>query len=359
MLWLTMLAGCSGKRTAGWVKPTVAPITEAVFATGHVEPLKFFTLTALNEGYLRQSLVQEGQQVQANQLLFVQDQQSNTIQEQAARENLAIARQNVSSQSPVLQQWEAQLQAAQEKLRLDQRQLERMQRLAATRSVAGIELEKARLTYENSQHSVESLQASLRSAQSSLQQALVSSQSQYQTARATNGYSRLVSPHPCKVYEIFKKEGELVRKGEAIATLGDAHRMQVILTIDESSIAKVRPGQRVLLELNTAKGQTLTGTISRIYPYFNEQLQSYRAEAVFDSQPSSLIAGTLLQANVLVNKKSKALLIPRASLNSENRVIRKTSNGQDTVSIRTGIVSTDWVEVLEGINPTDQVQKPY
>ncbi|MDJ1505349.1 efflux RND transporter periplasmic adaptor subunit [Xanthocytophaga agilis] len=297
--------------------------------------------------------------VNADQVLFVQDQQTNTIQEQAARSNLNIARQNASAHSPVLQELEAQLRSAEEKLALDKVQLERMQKLGATQSVARVEVDKAQLSYESSLHNVESIKANISSTRYNLKQALVNSQSQYQTLSSTNNYSRLVSPAHYKVYEIFKKEGELVRKGEAIATLGDPDQMVITLNVDENSISKVREEQTVLVELNTEKGKTFTGKISRVYPYFNEELQSYKVEAVFDSLPHSLIAGTLLQANIIVDKKEKALLIPRTCLSPNGKVIRKAENHNDTVLIQTGIVSTEWVEVRNGLRSTDQILKTY
>ncbi|MDJ1505350.1 hypothetical protein [Xanthocytophaga agilis] len=56
LLTSLVLAGCSGKKKKEWVSPSIAPITEAVFATGYVEPVHFFTLTAFNEGYLKKVL---------------------------------------------------------------------------------------------------------------------------------------------------------------------------------------------------------------------------------------------------------------------------------------------------------------
>ncbi|MDJ1500440.1 efflux RND transporter periplasmic adaptor subunit [Xanthocytophaga agilis] len=353
------LSGCSGKRNKEWVNPTIAPITEAVFATGYVEPVNFFTLTAFNEGYLKKSLVKEGNLVETNQLLFIQDQKNNTIQEQAAHNNLQIARQNASTNSPVVKELEAQLHSAEEKLVLDKLQLDRMQKLAATNSVARVELDKAQVNYEGSLHSVESLKATIAATKNNLEQALINSQSQFQTVSSTNNYSRLLSPAHYKVYEVFKKEGELVRKGEAIATLGDPQQMVVTLNVDENSINKVKENQIVLIELNTEKGKTLTGKVSKVYPYFNQELQSYKVEALFDTLPASIIAGTLLQANIIVDKKDKALLIPRACLSPNGKVIKKAENNNDTISIQTGIVSTEWVEVIQGIQPTDQVLKAY
>ena len=66
---------------------------------------------------------------------------------------------------------------------------------------------------------------------------------------------------------------------------------------------------------------------------------------------SSNIFGTPLEGNILVGEKKNALLIPREYMGYGNKVMLK---GQDTaLIIKTGIVSTDYVEVLEGITAND------
>lgn len=350
-------SSCKKKETI-IVSPIIAPITEAVFAPGHIEAVGQFTLTALNDGYITQVPVQEGDAVSTGQILFAQDYTTAAIQEEAATENLQIAKQQASSNSAVLQQLQAQLKAAGQKLNNDKVQLERMQRLYTTHSVAKVDLDNAQLSFDNSTSNVAAIQQEIEATKLNLQQTLINSRSQQQTAVASSSYYQIKSPGNYKVYSLLKKKGELVRRGEAVAVLGNTSAMAIMLTIDETSIAKIRLRQKVLVELNTEKGKTYTAGVFKIYPAFDAATQAYKVEAVFDNAPQ-LINGTLLQANIIVAHKDNAMLIPRGCLTPDGKVWIQKDKKTDTIAIQTGIVSNDWVEVLNGVAVTDKIIKSY
>lgn len=57
--------------------------------------------------------------------------------------------------------------------------------------------------------------------------------------------------------------------------------------------------------------------------------------------------GTQLEANILVGEKKNALLVPRNYVGFGNKVNVKGKD--ENVIIKTGIVSTEYVEVLDGV----------
>lgn len=353
---LLLFTSCKQKKEE-LASPVEAPITEAIFATGHIEADGQFTLTAMSDGYLKDVKVLEGDNVSPSEILFVQDNTIAAIQQQTSTENLHISEQQATSASAVLQQLQAQLNTANDKLQNDKTQLARMQRLHATSSVAKIELDNAQLSYNNSLNSVSSIQYNIAAAKQSLQQAIVNNRGQQLTAIANNSYLTIKSPGNYKVYTVIKRKGELVRKGEAVAVLGNPDSFKIVLHIDESSIAKVQLQQKVLIELNTQKGKIYTGHVSKIYPAFDVSNQAYTVEAIFDTADTSIINGSLLQANIIVAAKRKTMLIPRSCLTADGKVLLKTGNKTDTVSIKTGIVSNEWVEVSAGLKTTDKIVK--
>ncbi|MFY0252528.1 efflux RND transporter periplasmic adaptor subunit [Chitinophaga sp. 30R24] len=354
---LLPITSCKGKKEYH-ATATIAPVTEAVFAPGHIESVHQFTLTAFYDGYIRQVMVTEGDEVKAGQILFKQDNTTSMIQQRAATENLQISQQQAAANSAVLQQLQAQLISAQQTMQTNKAQNERMQRLYTTHSVAKVDVDNAQLAYENAVNNVAGITQNIAATKLNLQQTVVNSRSQQETAIANTNYYNLSSPGNYTIYSLLKKAGDLVKKGEAVATMGNAD-MMVVMNIDETSITKVQLHQKVLVELNTQKGTTYTANVSKIYPQFDDASQSYKVEATFDSIPPGLINGTLLQANIIVAHKDKALLIPRACLRPDNKVVMIRDKRRDTIAIQTGIVSTDWVEVLKGVSTTDQLIKAY
>lgn len=352
---MTLFTACRNKTEV--ISPIIAPITDAVFASGHIEPVDQFTLTAFSEGYLQRAWVKENDVAQKTQLLFTLDNTNASIEETAAAKNLKLAIQNASRNSPTLSQIQAELYNAQKKLANDSAQYERMKRLYKTKSVAEVEFETAQLAYESSASTVKSIEENLQATNITLQQNLINSQKQYLSSAAGSKYFLLTAKERQKVYRVLKKEGELIRKGDAVALLGHPDSLLIMLTVDETGISKVKAGQQVLVELNTHPGAMFPATVATIYPYFDEETQAYKVEAFFNKQPSGIIAGTLLQANIIVATKSKTILIPRAYLTPDEKVILEHGRKADTTTIKTGIISTEWVEVLEGLTVRDKLIK--
>jgi len=353
---ILLAASCKPKLEEA--SPKTGPVTEAVFASGSIEPKDAYTLTSLSDGFIVKSYVSENDLVSDKQLLFRLDNRQQNTQVQIAQTNVEYARMNASASSPALLQIKAQLDAARLKMQTDSMTLARYERLYNTRSVSRQDLDNATLNYQSSSSSYTALQENYRATSDRVRQDLSNTESMLQNARAGNQYYDLVAMGAGKVYQVFKKQGDLVRKGDKVAQIGNPDSIIIYLDIDEGSIGKIQVGQQVLVELNTGKGKTLEARISKIYPHFNESSQSYKVEAKLLKDEPGIISGTQLQANIITNRKENALLIPHVYVATGNKVMVKHGDKVDTAVITTGIVSDEWIEVLSGLSATDKIVKP-
>jgi multidrug efflux pump subunit AcrA (membrane-fusion protein) len=221
-----------------------------------------------------------------------------------------------------------------------------------------MDLDNARLAYESSLSNYQAAMENYKATANKVALDYNVSRSQLKNAEEGNQYYNLVANGQSKVYQIFKKQGDLVRKGDQVAQLGNPDSIVINLDIDEGSIGKVAVGQQVLVELNTEKNKTREARITKIYPYFNDKSQSYKVEARFVKEIPGVISGTQLQANIITNRKESALLIPHAFVIPGNKVlVQKDKKTIDTVNITTGIVSDEWIEVLSGLTANDKLVK--
>jgi multidrug efflux pump subunit AcrA (membrane-fusion protein) len=356
VLLVVLISSCGQKFDSA--TPKMGPVTEAVFASGSIEPVDAYILTSLSDGFIVKAYVTENDLVHDGQVLFKLDNKQQHVQVNLAETNLQFARINAGSNAPSLLQIKAQIDAAKAKLYTDSVTLGRYRQLFTTNSVSKQDLDNARLNYQSSLSSYRAQLASYKAAADKAQQDYQTSQLQVQNAEAGNQYYNLTAIGSGRVYQIFKKEGELVRKGDQVAQLGNPDSIVVKMDIDEGSIDKIKLGQQVLVELNTQKGKTYEARVSKIYPHFNENTQSYKAEAKFVQGVPGIIAGTQLQANIITNKKDNAMLIPRSYMLKDNKVLKKDGKKADTTSIQTGIISDEWVEVLSGLGMKDKILKP-
>jgi multidrug efflux pump subunit AcrA (membrane-fusion protein) len=350
-----LLWGCKPKYTE--VQPKMAPVTEAVFASGSIAPKDAYTLNSLYDGYMVAAYVTENDYVQQGQLLFRLDNKQQNTQVAVARANLAYATTNAAIGSPQLAQLRAQASAAAAKQGNDSAILARMERLLVTHSVSVQDVDNARLAYQTSVNNHIAAMEAVAFAASRVRQDLSVSQAQLQNAAAGNQYYDLSALSNGKVYQVFKRQGDLVRKGDQVAKLGNPDSMVIDLDVDEGSINKIKVGQKVLVELNTQKDHPYEASVTKIYPNFNETAQSYHVEARFVAQVPMLISGTQLQANIVTQTKPKALLVPGNYVFGTGKVLVKRGNRYDTVAIQKGIVSEEWVEVLSGLSETETIAK--
>jgi multidrug efflux pump subunit AcrA (membrane-fusion protein) len=347
---LFLLNSC-GRKTET-TNPIRKNITETVFASGVLVPENQYNLTAESDGYLTTLSFEEGDIVKTGDLLAVINNKTYNINAKSADVLLKIARTNASPNSPALKQIEANAKAAEQKMKQDELQVDRYKKLFETNSVSKLEYENMVLAYENSKANYLALKENYNAQKQVAEQQLISQQAQSDVNKVLEGNNELRAVIGGKVYSKLKELGDYVRKGEVIAVIGSPSNLFAELSIDESSISKIKINQEVAIQLNTNKNSNLKGIIQEIYPTFDKQSQSFYCKAVFVDSLNFHISGTQLQANIITQQKENVLVIPRKFLDFGNTV---TLEGGTKKKIETGFISTNWVEILSGIDETTTI----
>lgn len=335
------------------VFPVIKDITETVFASGILDPDDKYSLTAQADGYLVQVNFKDGDMVKANQVLVMIDNKSNSANAQAALEQLRIANLNVTDNSPALKQLKVNINFAEQKWKQDQLQAQRYKNLLASNSVSKLEYENVQLAADNSLASLNALQEQYEVFKQQAQQQKITQEANNRISSANTGFNNLKAIANGKILKRFKQAGDYVKKGDVIATIGNPSTIMARLNVDENSISKVRVGQKVAVQLNVSKGKIYQGTVAEILPMFDESTQSFVCKVVFDLPLDFNISGTQLEANITVGEKKNALLIPRNYLDFGNKV--RVKGKENAVEVKTGIISTEWVEISEGLTVKDEL----
>ncbi len=342
---LIALNSCNKNKTK--ITPIRKDITETVFASGVLVPEDQYNLTSLTEGYITKLTFEEGDLVKTGELLAVVDNKQSLINAQSAEDLYKIALENAKPDAPALKQAKINLELAEQKLAQDKKQLERYKKLYDLKSVSKLEYENVLLAYESSKTNYLSAKENYRFQKQQADQQLIIQQSQKNVNLVSEQYNNIKAVIGGKVYKKNKEVGDYVRRGDVIAVIGNPDSLYALLNVDESNISKVKLKQEVIIELNTQKGKPYRGIISEIYPAFDEQSQSFYCKAVFTDSLDFKISGTQLQSNIIIQNKKNVLVIPRDYLGYGNKVMLKDSG---EIVIKTGFISTEWVEVLDGLN---------
>jgi multidrug efflux pump subunit AcrA (membrane-fusion protein) len=127
------------------------------------------------------------------------------------------------------------------------------------------------------------------------------------------------------------------------------------MQIDERDILKIRKNQDVFVSMDSYKGKIFNAKVSRILPMMNERSKTFIVEAVFSEKPEILYPNLTFEASILLQTKEKALLIPRNYLQNDSLVSLK--NGS-VISVKTGLKDYQKIEIVSGLNATDELIMP-
>ena len=321
------LISCKGE-SENEIKPVRKDISEIVFASGSLESDNKYNLTAQTDGNIIKLNLVEGTIVSVNQVVAVIDNKQNIISTNSAAEQLKIAQYNTTDNAPVLQQIKANIEAAKEKLSQDIIQEKRYQELFNQSSVTKAELEKMQLSTKTSKANLAALEQ------------------QYKSVQQQNKQQYITQSNAVKS-NVVNQENNIVK----IAVIANENLLYAKLNVDENSIDKVKVGQAVTVLLNTQKNKKYSAVVSEILPVFDEPSQSFIVKVQFIEKPDFTVNGTQLEANILIGEKKNTLLIPRNYVSFGNKV--QVKGGKDLKVIETGIVSTEYVEVLSGLTEND------
>ncbi|HEU4556166.1 MAG TPA: HlyD family efflux transporter periplasmic adaptor subunit [Chitinophaga sp.] len=345
--------GCSRKRAV--IYPQKREIIEAVYASGKVVAEDEYSLFALSNGRIVKKLVKDGDSVHKGQVLYVVANDAAQARLEAARQQYNISGANLSPASPLLNDLQLALQSASIRLRNDSVTYFRWKRLWDQQIGSRSNLDNAYSNYQVSLMQQKIAEQKYRAALNDVQLSHSNAQSALTAASHDLQDYFIRSPSNGVVYQTFKETGEAVRNNEVVALLGTQGGRLLRLSVDQQDISRIEPRQQVLVQADVSGSKLYHATVTRVYPVMNEADQTFRVDARFQEALPGPFIHSSVEANIIIQKKSNALVLPRGALVARDSVYIPVNGGKRKVRIQTGIQTLDYVEVLAGINESTPV----
>jgi len=152
------------------------------------------------------------------------------------------------------------------------------------------------------------------------------------------------------VYQVMKEQGEAVRMNEPVAFVGDASKRIIRLGVDQQDIQKIKLGQQVLFKTDITGDSVYPAVVKKIYQMMNESNQSFRVDAIFSEPFPSSFIHCPVEANIVVNKKENALVLPRTALAGKDSLLVEENGNRKKIHVSIGAANGDYVEILNGID---------
>ncbi|WP_458986469.1 efflux RND transporter periplasmic adaptor subunit [Pontibacter sp. CAU 1760] len=346
-----MLVACTGSPEN--TQPTVEDVSESVYASGVVKSRNQYQVYPKVSGVVQQVLVTEGDIVPEGATLMVLDNEAARLSAENAR--LAAAYSRVGANEEKLKELQAAIDLARSRKETDSLLFVRQQNLWHKQIGTKAELEQRELAYKNAATAYTSALLRYRDTKKQLDFAAHQSSKNLQISESRVAEYTVRSETAGKVYSVLKEKGEMATPQTPVAVLGDASEFILELQVDEYDISRIKPGQKVLLHLDSYKGEVFEAEVYKINPAMNERTRSFTIEASFLTSPPALYPNLTTEANIIIQQKNDALTIPREYLLDGGFVLLAS---EEKVPVKTGLKDYRKVEILDGLTKEDVIIKP-
>ncbi|CAM4260441.1 efflux RND transporter periplasmic adaptor subunit [Flavobacterium terrigena] len=335
------------------IKPTLGPISESIYASGIVKSENQYEVYSPVNGIIDSIYVSEGDTINKGNIILSISSKVPRLNEENAK--LTAAYSDIEANLGKLKEAKLLIDLSKNKMKNDSLMYFRQKNLWQQKIGSKAELEQKELSYQNSKTSYYSsivryndLKRQLNfNASQSKKNLLISGKiaDDYWLKSETNGI----------VYSLNKEKGEIVNTQTPLAVVGDAKNFILELQVDEYDIFKIHKGLSVKVTLDSYKGKVFEAILTKINPLMNERTRTFLVEANFLNPPHQLYPNISFEANIILETKNKALLLPRNYVLNDSIVFK--SNGEKVI-VKTGLKDYQKIEIISGITAQDELIPP-
>lgn len=172
-------------------------------------------------------------------------------------------------------------------------------------------------------------------------------------AEAEASYTRLLSPADGRVIRRDGEIGQMIPSGQAVFWISCCAPLRISAEVDEEDIARVTPGQKVLIRADAFPDSLFHGEVLSITPKGDPIARSYRVRISLAAD-TPLQIGMTAESNIIIRETPDALLIPNSAIRDGH--VFTVQNGILTrKAVKTGIRGFEDAEVTEGLTEKDMI----
>ncbi len=349
----TLLLFFSCTKKTEKTNPVIENITSSVYASGVIKTKNQYQVFSAVNGLVKEIFVTEGDVVKKGTPLMKVANETAQLNSENAK--LAADYAAVNSNLDKLNELKINIAQAKNKMDNDMALQQRQRNLWLQNIGTQNELEQRELSYKNSSNTYQAAILRYNELKKQLNFSAQQSQKNLQISTLIAKDFTIKSQTNGKVYNILKEPGEMVNTLSPVAIVGDADNFFLELQVDEYDIASIKIAQKVLIKLDSYREKVFEAAVTKINPIMNEKSKSFTVEANFISKPAILFPNLTAEANIIIETKEKALLIPRSYLIDGSFVMMENKEKRRVV---TGLKDYQKVEILSGLNAKDIILKP-
>ncbi|HHV51951.1 MAG TPA: efflux RND transporter periplasmic adaptor subunit [Synergistaceae bacterium] len=328
------LASSVQKIRVAATKPTLMTFEDTVTFVGNLEAEERASVASkVSDVTVLSVNVDVGDEIKRGDILVEMDDSLNRRQIEEARAAVARA--------------EAAIAQAKSRLSTVEKDYKRYKQLYEEQVISRQQFDQTEGQYEVEKAGLDLAQRELKQAQARLEQLLI-----------VKNYHKVAAPVDGIIAERRVDPGDTVKSGDVLLVISKQDNVKVKGPITETDYPKVKLGQPVHVRVDAFLGREFNGKVNRISPVLDPATRTGEVEALMASQ-GLLKPGMFARAFIVVGSH-EALALPREA------VRQLTGTGEwycfvasDDVAqqrpIKRGAEQGNWVEVIQGVDPSELV----
>ena len=169
----------------------------------------------------------------------------------------------------------------------------------------------------------------------------------------------IYAPQDGVVASLSVRDGMYIKPATRVMSLADLSSVWLLAEVFERQADWVEVNQPAEVTLDFLPGRTWEGRVEYIYPSLDPITRTLKARLRFPNPDEALKPN--MYANVIIygGPKDDVVVVPLEALirtGREERVVIALGEGRfESRSVRAGIESGEWVEILEGVQPGEDI----
>jgi len=169
----------------------------------------------------------------------------------------------------------------------------------------------------------------------------------------------IYAPQDGVVASLSVRDGMFIKPATRVMSLADLSSVWLLAEIFERQADWVKVGIPAEVSLAFLPGRTWDGKVEYIYPSLDPKTRTLKARLRFPNPDEALKPNMYANVKIFGSPKNDIVVIPIEALirtGREERVVIARGEGRfESRPVKAGIESGEWVEIMEGVEPGENV----
>lgn len=317
--------------------------SNSISLSGNITPTETVKLSFEIPGTITDITVNEGDYVQAGQVISTLDTKDYNLKVKAAQAQYDAAKKQIDNEIP------AKIAQAQSALDLTKATYDRLKALYDVGGISQSQMDEITTKLNVDTETLNTAISAKDVAETSLQQA----QAALDLANSNIKSTTLTSPISGVILKKLNEAGENTAAGYPVVAIGNVDKVYIEVGVPDDSIEKIQKGMNVTAKVYGID-KDVTGTVEEIGQLSDTATRTFPVKILVDNTDKKLKAGMTCKVDISLDSNER-IFVPLSSVIhlSSGEVVFVYNDEDKTVAqkkIKTGEIVNDKIEVTEGIN---------